>query len=514
MSEFLQKVLNYYEMTLSEYETLAAPATKSDLVDPHAFFNFSPFMERIEKAIKDDEKIVIYGDYDADGILATSILKKAFLKRGKDVFTMIPSRYKDGYGLNANVVERLHKRGINLIITVDNGVSAFKAIEKANALGIDVLVSDHHEISDRLPEANAILHPELSSLPPLNSCGAFMALIISYGLLGEYDDYLISLAAIATLADMMPLFDRNRTVLKLGLEALNKHQYFSVLKLNNSTLFDETSLGMRVAPRINALGRLSQNYEANVLIEYFTSDDKKRLYDIASYVEKVYEERKNLSKAPPLSDEEVNEAAIVLLTNELEGVLGLLANNYLMTYEKPALIFTASSEDESLIKGSARSSSGFNVVDAFNHLSHYILASGGHPEAGGLTIKKEDFAAFRKDFIAFAKENPLRPKKEKYLEIAPHELTPENYQIIDNLAPFGFKFATPNIKISAANTFDFTYSRDGKHIITTLNNGIKLIGFNLASAVKELKEFSIYGTFSQSEFRNKISVEFKINKIE
>ena len=514
MSDFLAKVLDYYDITLEEYERLSAPVSKNDLPDPRLFTNFSTFISRIEEAIKNDEKVVIYGDYDADGILATSILKKAFLKRNKDVFTMIPSRYKDGYGLNVNVVNRLHKRGITLIITVDNGISAFKAVSHARNLGIDVLVSDHHEISDALPDANAILHPELSSLPALNSCGAFMALVISYGLLGEYDDYLIALAAIATLADMMPLYERNRTLVKLGIDILNKNQYFNLLTLNNSSLFDETALGMKVAPRINALGRLSQNYEANILVEYFITEDKKRIYDIAAYIEKVYAERKALSRATPLDEEDVKDAAIVLLTNELEGVLGLLANNYLMTYNKPTLIFTESSEDESLIKGSARSSSGFNVVDAFSHLSNYILASGGHPEAGGLTIKREDFDTFRKEFIAFAKDNPLRPKKEKYLHISPHELTPENYRIIDNIAPFGFKFATPNIKISAANTLDFTFSRDGKHIITTLNNGIKLIGFNLASTVKELKEFSIYGTFSKSEFRGKTSVELKINNIE
>lgn len=513
MSDFLTKVLDYYDITLAEYERLSAQVSKNDLPDPRLFANFSAFISRIEEAIKNDEKVVIYGDYDADGILATSILKKAFLKRNKDVFTMIPSRYKDGYGLNVNVVNRLHKRGITLIITVDNGISALKAVSHARNLGIDVLVSDHHEISDALPDANAILHPELSSLPALNSCGAFMALVISYGLLGEYDDYLIALAAIATLADMMPLYERNRTLVKLGIDILNKNQYFNLLTLNNSSLFDETALGMKVAPRINALGRLSQNYEANILVEYFITEDKKRIYDIAAYIEKVYAERKALSRATPLDEEDVKDAAIVLLTNELEGVLGLLANNYLMTYQKPALIFTESSEDPTLIKGSARSSSGFNVVDAFKALSRYIIVSGGHPEAGGLTIKKVDFPSFKKDFITLAKEYPLVKRAEKHIEITPDELTPTNYEIINKLAPFGFKFSAPKLKVSGANTIKYTFSRDGKHIITTLDNGIKIIAFNMANDVSEAKEFDIYGYFSQSEFRGKISIEFKVSEI-
>ncbi|MDY0214167.1 MAG: DHH family phosphoesterase [Bacilli bacterium] len=513
MNEFLNKVLKYYNLSLEEYEKLSAPVTLNDLPYAYAFFNFEKFMMRIEEAIKNDEEVVIYGDYDADGIMATSILKKAFLKRGKNVYTMIPSRYKDGYGLNERAVNRLHKRGITLIITVDNGVSAHKAIKHANSLGIDVLVSDHHELSATLPDAYAVLHPDLSSLPAINSCGAYMALVISYGLLTYYDEYLVSLAAIATLADMMPLVDRNRTVVKLGISFLNINKPFSVSTLNGSQLFDEVSLGMRVAPRINALGRLSQNYEANILVEYFTTDDVKRMYDISVYVEKVYEERKNLSKASELSEEELNNPAIVLLTTELEGILGLIAQSYLLTHNKPALIFTESSEDDTLIKGSARSSSGFNVVEAFATLKDYILASGGHPEAGGLTIKKADFLNFKRDFLAYAALHPLVSKKEKYIEAHFEDLNPENYKIINNLAPFGFKFPSPTIKIVDGNTYKYTYSRDGKHIISTLENGIKLIGFSLGEEVRNKKEFAIYGTFSQSEFRNVVSIEFKIKQI-
>lgn len=133
------------------------------------------------------------------------------------------------------MVEKFSKRAINLIITVDNGINQHDAIDLANELGIDVLVSDHHELSETLPNAIAILHPELSNLVRLNSCGAYMALVISYGMLGYYDDYLISLAAIATLADMMPLIDRNRTLVRLAIKATNDHQYFPLVKLNDST---------------------------------------------------------------------------------------------------------------------------------------------------------------------------------------------------------------------------------------------------------------------------------------
>lgn len=512
MNTFFTKLLNYYDLTVADYERLCAKVTSDDLPRAHDFFNFDKFIKRIEKAIDSDEKVVIYGDYDADGILATCILKYAFNKRGKDVFTMIPSRYKDGYGLNTAVVDKFSNRGINLIITVDNGVNQYAAIDLANALGIDVLVSDHHELGESLPNAIAILHPELSNLPRINSCGAYMALVISYGILGYYDDYLISLAGIATLADMMPLLDRNRTVVKLAIEAMNDQQYFTLIKLNDSTFVDETSMSMKIAPKINALGRLSQNYEANVLVEYFTTTDIKRHYDISAYVEKVYKERKDMSRGEALSGEELAFPAIVLITDELEGVLGLIAQNYVLEHNKPAFVFTESSEDPALLKGSVRSRSGFNVVDAFSHLNHLIVTSGGHPEAGGLTIKKDDFKAFYHAVNEYAKHHPLVKVSDKYLEVTLAEITTENYALVKKLAPFGQKFRAPLLFVSPLTNINYAYSRDEKHVITTLSNGIKLIGFFLAEASKNPHNIAFTALFSESRFRGRQSIELRINE--
>ncbi|OQA79548.1 MAG: Single-stranded-DNA-specific exonuclease RecJ [Tenericutes bacterium ADurb.Bin239] len=512
MSAFLEKLLKYYDLTYAEYEKLCAKVSKDDLPAASAFFNFTTFINRLETAISNDEQIVVYGDYDADGILATSIVKYAFAKRNKDVFTMIPSRYRDGYGLNTSVVEKFAKRGITLIVTVDNGISQHHAIDYANSLGIDVLVSDHHEIGDELPKAKAILHPELSTLPKVNSCGAYMALLISYGLLGYYDDYLISLAGIATLADMMPLVDRNRTLVKLAIEVINEYQYFPLIKLNDSTFIDETSLSMRIAPKINALGRLSQNYEANVLVEYFTTSDVKRHYEIANYIEKVYLERKKMSKAETLSDEEVKNPALVLISDELEGVLGLIAQNYVLEYNKPAFIFTESSEDPALLKGSVRSRAGFNVVDAFTYLQDYIIASGGHPEAGGLTIRKADFKAFAKEVQEYAKQHPLVKVPEKYLEVTIDEITPENFEMINRLSPFGHKFKTPLLFVSPLHFIKYAYSRDGQHVITLLPSGIKLIAFYMADESKNPLNIGFTAIFVQSEFRGRKTIELRIKE--
>lgn len=514
MDSFLTKLLNYLEISHEDYLKLSAPVTIDDLPPIHAFHHVDTFMTRIEEAIKRDEEVLIYGDYDADGILATSIVKYAFNLRNKAVHTMIPSRYKDGYGITKRVVEKLIKRKISLIITVDNGVSQHEAIAFARENGIDVLVSDHHELNATLPAANAVLHPELSTLPALNSCGAYMALVISKAILGYYDPYLVTLAAIATVADMMPLVDRNRTLVRLGIAFANQHQYLALIRLSDSNFFDEQTFGMRLAPRINALGRLSQNYEANILIEYFTTNDAKRIYDIAAYVETVYEERKKMSKASELTADELDHSAIVLLSDELEGVLGLLAQSYVQTYHKPALVFTKSSEDPTLLKGSARSSHGFNVVEAFSALKEYIIASGGHPEAGGLTIKADDFPKFKQAFNDIAHHNPLIVKEEKHMVASLEELTPKNYEMIQALAPFGFKWPSPKVAIFVTNLAVMRLSRDGKHIISVLKSGVKLVGFNLGEQVKNREKCTLYGHFSQSSFNGKSSIDFKITSLE
>lgn len=514
MEPFVSKLLDYYGLTSADYERLTRPVSVSDLPYPYAFFNFEPFIARIEKAITNGETILVYGDYDADGILATSILKYAFLKRGVEVFTMIPSRYKDGYGLSKKVLDRVFKRKIDLIITVDNGISAHEAVSYAKAQGIDVLVSDHHEIGETLPEATAILHPELSNLGTLNSCGAYMALVISYGILTYYDDYLITLAGIATIADMMPLVDRNRTVVKLALQNLNKFNYPALLKLNGSSLYSDKSLGMRIAPRINALGRLSQNYEANVLIEYFTTSDMRRIHEIATYVESVYEARKKLSTATPLTSAEEAFPAVVLISDELEGVLGLLAQSYVTNYQKPAIVFTESSEDAALLKGSARSGSGFHIVEAFNSLGDLIIQSGGHAEAGGLTIKKSDFPAFKEAFLALAALSPLQPKEEVFIPLMSNELKNENFNFVQNLGPFGVGFKAPLFMISDANAISLSFSRDQKHILTTLPTGVKLIGFNMNDLLRNREKYVFYGHFSESSFRNVTTNDFVISKIE
>lgn len=504
MSAFQEKVLSHFNLTRDDYLYLTRDVTVSDLPYPYAFHNFEIFIERIEQAIKRGEKILVYGDYDADGILATTILKSAFLKRGVDVLTFIPSRYKEGYGLNAALIERFKARDIKLIITVDNGVSAFNAIRLANEAGIDVLISDHHEMHETLPDAFTILHPHLTNAEKVDSAGAYMALLISYGLLTYYDDYLLSLAAIATIADMMPLVSHNRTLVRLGLEILNKNNYGQLFKLNEGKFYDADSLALKVIPKINALGRLSKEREANVLIEYFTTQEVGRINEIALYIINVNNKRREISKAALDLDVDTSQSAILEITDELEGMLGLISQQYVMKYAKPAITFTESSTEKGLLKGSARSTKGYSLVELFTELSHYLETFGGHNEAAGLSLKIENYDSFKAAFIKLINEKEVEKVKENVIPITFNELTYENFTFLNRLAPFGMKHLAPKFSVSDIPAPFLVRNIKNQHIIHEISRGMKFIKFY----ADEVTPVPVVGRFSLSEFNNFITINF------
>lgn len=504
MASFENKVLNYFSITRDDYHYLTREVTVSDLPYAYAFSNFEVFIERIEQAIKNNEKILIYGDYDADGVLATAIVKDAFLKRGVDVLTFIPSRYKEGYGLNKDLISKFKARDISLIITVDNGITAFEAITEANKLKIDVLVSDHHQIGESFPEAAAILHPHLTNVESVDSAGAYMALLISYGLLTYYDDYALSLAAIATIADMMPLVSYNRTLVKLGLAVLNKYQYPALAKLNEGKFYDAETVAMKIVPKINALGRLSKERETNVLIEYFTTKDVLRINEIASYIICVNNKRREISKAAVAGEIDESEAAIFQITNELEGMLGLISQQYVLKYAKPALTFTASESDSDLLKGSARSIKGFSLVESFTKLSRYLLTYGGHNEAAGLSLKREHFEDFKKAFLALLNEQEIIAPIEKVIPIKFNELTHENFNFLNNLAPFGMSHENPQFVVTDIPPEFLIRNVKETHIIYEISRGLKFISFYALANISA----PVRGRFSVSEFNNFLTINF------
>ena len=255
--------------------------------------------------------------------MATTILVKALQKLNAEVRYYIPSRYQDGYGLNEKNVQSIKEKGYSLIITVDNGISALEAISKAKELGIDVIVTDHHEQIRELPDTPYIMHPIISEYGDVYCCGAYVSFMLTTGLLGYYDSYLLSLASIATISDMMPLVKYNRNIVRLGLKYINENKYLNIIKLlnNQENNVDENTIGLEIAPKINAIGRMKEDvFSMQRIVRYFLTTNEKDMNELLEWINSVNNERKELIKS--VSESIIydnNSPSIIVIKKKKEG---------------------------------------------------------------------------------------------------------------------------------------------------------------------------------------------------
>ena len=512
--DFRQKIIDFYALTEEEYNELIKPVDELTLPD----FNLPPDMnkikERILKAIENKEKIIIYGDYDCDGICSTAIMVKTFEKLNYPVSYYIPIRYLDGYGLNVDNVIKMKKAGFSLIITVDNGISQHEAINKANELGMDVIVIDHHEVPEEQVNALGIIHPSVSKISEVFGCGGFMSLITSGGLLGYYDPFLVTLAGLSTISDMMELKAFNRSVVRIALENLKTYKYKPLMSLLDSSTITEKSFSLEVAPKINAVGRLVDDKNINILVRFLLSENDEEILKLSSWIKNTNELRKTLTKeaVEALPKDLLNEEGIVLKLDIKEGLIGLIANRLLNEYNVPTIIFTEDSTDKNFLKGSIRSKEGFNVQKAFESLSKYMVAGGGHALAGGLTINASDFEAFKADFIALAKAYKFTKVEPPSIELKLQDINFTNYDILREFSPFGIGFPEPTFSLRDLPTKSLQFISFGKHLSTPVSINSKILGFNISeSEVKSHLSIDLFGNLTTSTFREKTSIEFKVS---
>lgn len=517
MNTFLNKLLDYYEISEKEFANLSKPLNEIKLLDPDSIKGMKKAKERINKAINNKEKIIIYGDYDCDGISATSIMVKTFEKLNYEVSYYIPSRYIDGYGLNVENVLKIKEKNFSLIITVDNGISQFDAIKKAKELGIDVIVVDHHEVPSERVEALAILHPIVSEISSIIASGGYMSLFLSAALLGYYDDYLVTIAGLSVISDMMELVGYNRDVVRLAIYNLETKKYPSLYLLLEDKNISEKSFGLDIAPKINAVGRLVNDKSVNLLVKFLTSNNQEEIYKLHTWIISINERRKELTKSAveSLNIDQNLDAGIILNLNLKEGLLGLIANRILNEYNLPTIIFTADEKNPEILKGSARSKDGFNIVKCFESLNKYLLTGGGHSFAGGLSIKKDDFPSFEKDFLELCRNYPIKKIQEKYIEINILDINFENYEIIKEFSPFGMSFNEPLFCISSLPTRSLTFISQGKHLSTSLTINSKILGFNMnQDKIKSHPFINLYGHYLLTTFRNNKTLEFRVSNFE
>ena len=516
MDSLFNRLLHYYQIDENEYQKIIAPVDETNFAMGHSFKDIDKCVEVVKVAVKENKKIFIYGDYDCDGIMSISILVKMFSYINYPVSYHVPNRYLDGYGLTPKRAEEIVESGYDLLITVDNGVTAFEGIKYAKDHGLQVLVFDHHQTDEILPEADYILHPVVSNFGDTATSAGFVTFMFAKQFLGRFDQYLATLAAISVVSDMMPLREYNRNLLRVVIEQYKEKSFFNIDLLKEKEAFNEGAIGMKIAPKVNAVGRLIEDDKLlRKTVEFFTSEDKELLLNYNEWINEINNERKDITKIAVENSKEIDTSspAIMTVINEKEGIIGLIANYFAKKFHKPTIIFALDSTGE-VYKGSCRAPKGFNVVDAFNSLDKYLLTAGGHASAGGCSVSKEHFEEFKKAFNELAAATPILEEEGESIDLYINEINRENYELVESFSPFGEMWQSPRFKLSHIRTQSLLYSRDAQHILTSIGNNARLTGFYFPKEkVSEHQFVDMIGTLRISTYYNNVTVEFLISDI-
>lgn len=458
--------------------------------DPRTMLGMNECCERIEQAIENQEKIVVYGDYDADGICAASILSLYLSSRGIDVYTHIPDRIGEGYGLSVESVERIIENATpDLIVTCDCGISAIEEVELAKDLGVDIVITDHHEVGDKLPDCVVVNpHQHDCKYPFKDLCGAGVALKIVQALGGidaasEYYD----LAAIATVADLVKMTDENRLIVQLGLRQMSRSRNFGVvalvdeLKLKTVT---STDVAFKIAPRINAAGRMGSAYRA---FELFTSNDPlivaKRLQEIIeannerkALCDELYSQAVSLLRGEDL----ITRRAIIITNDKWEkGITGILAARLVGEFKRPVFILVKNNDE---YKGTCRSIDGINIYELLSHNADLLKEFGGHNQAAGFTILPSHIEEFKNRIYAELDRSDIHlfiPTVKYDLELSEQDVTKDLALALDLLEPTGNNgnprplFMTRSASLSAT-----PLKANPNHTLLKTSGGMQLFAYN------------------------------------
>ncbi len=466
------------------------------LHDPFKLADMGLAVTRIERALAGRERIAIHGDYDVDGITSTVILRRALELLGGDVVHFIPERLRDGYGLQCAAIDRLHAEGVALIVSVDCGIRSTDAARRARELGVDLIVTDHHEPEGSLPPALAVINPKRHdcTYPDKNLAGVGVALKLVQALCeragkGKWLGAFVKMAAIGTLADVVPLVGENRVIARLGLASLSKGPHTVGLRalldasgLTGKTI-DSYQVAFMLAPRVNAAGRMStpdiatrlllatdetMGEEARALAQLLNDENLRRQQEEA---ELVAQARKAIETDPAVG---AHNVLVVGGAGWHRGVIGIAASKLVDAFHKPAIVLSV---DGDLAHGSCRSIPAFDMLAALEHCSDVFLKFGGHKQAAGLTMEAARVPEFRARINAYADEviepDQLRPRLRIDGPLTLRSITPELMRDLDSMGPFGMSNPRPVFHASGVEIVDgprtlkerhlkMTFSQDGK----------------------------------------------------
>ncbi len=510
------------------------------LHDPFLFSDMHKAVVRIIKALQEKQRIMVYGDYDVDGITSVSLLYLFFRDLGGDVHYYIPNRQHEGYGISAMGIESAAQEGAKLIITVDCGITSIEEVDRANALGLDMIVSDHHQPGSTLPRAFAILNPKVpgNAYPFTDLAGVGVAYKLAQGVVQElglnpkYLDRYLDLVAVGTAADIVPLLDENRIFVYLGLEKINSNP-----QLGNNALIETARLPVGrievgqiiygLAPRMNAVGRLGSAERA---VQLMTTTNAAQAMRLARELEEENRIRKEIDqKTLEEATERVEKtfhadrdfAIVIAKENWHSGVIGIVASRLIERYYRPTVMITI---EDGIGKGSARSIPGFDLYAALQECTDLLIQFGGHTYAAGLSLKEENIPEFRKQFnLAAAKylsQDDLYPKLHIDSEIALTDIDSAFMTHLKKFAPFGPSnprpvFVTYNVELSGyprvvgRNHLKFQVKSEGRIF--------DCIGFNLGERITRLDPIratnNLVFTVEENEWNGQIYLQLRLKDI-
>ena len=487
-----QLLVNRGLKTAAEAHTYLYPQF-ADLHCPFKLAGMEKSVARVQQAIQRGEKIYIYGDYDTDGTTATALLLNTFREMDVPAAYYIPNRFTEGYGLSKETVEKIHEKGAKLLITVDCGIKSVEEVKLANALGIDVIITDHHQPDPEVqPPAHALISPKVSGneYPYPELAGVGLAFKLAHGLIGDtpFLRSLLDLVALGTVVDIAPLTGENRVLSRLGLDALNKRGRPGIAALCEVSGFGAEkpllgqSLSFGLGPRINAAGRI---HTADKVVKLLTTESKDVAKRYASELNYENRERQKLEasirdEAQAIINRETDESTkgIVVASDrwpeKAQGVVGIVASRLLEIHHKPVFVLVIRGEEAT---GSGRCIDGMNLADSLNSCTHLLVKHGGHAAAAGLTLKTRNIRKFKEAFNAYACANlsdeALQPKLELDFETSLSVLTLKTLRELEKFEPFGSqnpepRFKAHRVKISGSPTL---VGKERQHLRMFISNG-------------------------------------------
>lgn len=529
------KVLQNRLSELSGFLGLNSNDIYEKIHSPYLLNDMEKAVSAVEEAVMNGDKITVYGDYDVDGITSTAIIYSYLESVGANVDYYIPDRIEEGYGINEDALLMLKNRGTDFIVTVDTGISAYEQIKYAYELGMKVVVTDHHECPEIIPECEAVINPKRkdSTYPFKNIAGVAVAFKLVCALnedIYEMVDSYVDLVCIGTIADVMPLVNENRAFATLGLLKLQNSENVGINALiENAGIserkIDSVAVSFMISPRINACGRLEN---ANKAVEMLITDNYNVADSTAKWLCEINSKRQTMESkifeeaVKIIEDNQLYRERVIVCANEgwHHGIIGIVASKIMEKYYRPTVLLTVDGDET---KGSSRSIKGFDIYDGLTAVSDLLVKFGGHSLAAGLTLKTENIVNFRNEINKYAAKVT---KREDYIpeltidsDISISDITEENILDILKIEPFGNGNPSPVFSVTGGILTNIALMSNGKHLrlrITKDGLSLNAVGFGMGEYYNYLNigdAIDICGSLGINEYNNTKTVQMILKDI-